>query len=102
LSCIETLYLRGVVAKGVWRDDPRNPRRFEAWLKANAASVRSSRSESEQWRLQTSSLLLAARPGSGFFLRSTTGRIPPFGGLLGDGDRQALTVPNSKRYGETH
>jgi hypothetical protein len=25
------------MAKGVWRDDPRNPRQLEAWLKANAA-----------------------------------------------------------------
>ena len=24
------------MAKGVWQDDPRNPRQFAAWLKANA------------------------------------------------------------------
>src|SRR5262245_27175145 len=36
------------------------------------SSVRSSRSESKQWRLQTSSLLLAARTGSGFFFHSAT------------------------------
>jgi hypothetical protein len=36
LSCIETLYLRGIMIKGVWWDGSENPRQFEAWLKANA------------------------------------------------------------------
>src|SRR5262245_3060461 len=76
LSRIETLYFRGV---GVWRDDPRNPRRFEAGSRQMPPSVRSWRSESKQWRLQTSSLLLAPRPGSGFFLRSTTAGYPHLG-----------------------
>jgi hypothetical protein len=99
LSCIETLYFRGV---GVWRDDPRNPRRFEAGLKANAA-LGSIMAIGIQAMAPPDFIPVAGTPTRvRIFPSFDHRRIPPFGGLLGDGDRQALTVPNSKRYGETH
>ena len=72
-----------------------NPRQFEAWLKANAVVG------------SIIAIGIRAMASPDFLLASLypariTRRIPPFGGLLGNGDQQALTVRNSKRYGETH
>src|SRR5262245_9165765 len=80
-----------------------NPRQFEAWLNANgvvgsiiAIGIRAM--ASPDFIPVAGSL----HPGPGFFFRSITRRVPSFGGLLGKGNQQALTVRDSKRYGETH